>query len=446
MYKKKIVIILILLSIIGFGIYKTLLERKNSFDYIENAIVFMYKEDNKNTLKFLNKAHYSRDKDIYELINSLTDEDILDEFYKNKEGSSYGYAELKKARDLIFSNKIGEGIEKLKSSVNQGNVRAMSLLANYLYSLKRFEEAYIYFEMAFSNKEYKVFDKYMDMKNNLPEYINMEKLYFKYNQNKISDEQRIKLGKFLLSKNDAENAYKVLRPFLEINDFDARLAKIMYLEHELDNSHILKEYSKLYLENQIPKLAVLIAQRLDLNSKKNRNKILKLFESINHFDKDVEFIKANILYEDDKWSSSEEIYLKLANMNYSPAFIKLAKHYENKGELEKAIKMYKQSYLSGDDESAIKMYNIIRKNNDKNFLVSKEELSEYLNTSSYLGNDEAAYILATMSNDLKLKKKYALISFSKGNLKALELLIEIANKEKDKEKIKVYTNVLINNR
>lgn len=436
-------VVLIVLSIIYLKKY---LHVSKSFDYLENAIVNMYEEDDDKTLKFLNKSYLDEDKDIYDAINFLSDEKVLDEFYKNKEGSSYGYAEYRNATLLIFSNKLGEAIEKLKSSSEQGNIQATSFLANYLYSLKRYKEAYEYFEKAIELNDYTIYSTYIDMKENLEEYLKMEELFIKYNQNKISDIERHKLGNFLTNIDDNYNAYKVLRPFIEKEDVVALYSKAMYLEMEGEIEEALEIHKDLVKKYKYPKSALKIVENSDISTVSKRNKAIELLNQVSNFDNDVEFIKANLLFENDKWLEAKEIYDNLYESKYIPVYKKLAKYYENISESEKALKMYKLSFETGDIDSSINIYNMVE---SKEIDPNKEDLDyiNYLEIASKLGLSKASYILSKIYKDnTYLEKKYSILALAQGEIKGLENLLYLANLEGDKEKIKVFTNILINNK
>lgn len=436
-----VIIFLLILKLYFF--YKDDVE---AFNHMENAIISMYEENDKETIKYFEKAYLKNDKDVYLVINSLANEDVLDKFYENKDGLSFGYSEFKKGTYLIYSNKSSEGIKELEKSVKQNNRDATYFLALHLYSLKRYTEAFKYIEKAYKDKYYLVYPLYKDMKSNLNDYKYMEELYIKYNKNKINDVERMKLGKFLLEKDDVVSSYNILKPFLEYNNPDALYSKALFLDLEGEKEAALKIYKDLYLKYKDPKSAIKIAENSDISTKEKRDKILLILNEVEGFNKDVEFIKANILYENDRWIEAKKIYEDLLKYDYIPVYDKLAKYNENIGDTLTALKLYKESFEKGVLESALKHYNIIQDLKITNSIYSEIKEMSLLEEASKLGDANASYELSVSSKDIYDKKKYAIISLAQGKVEAVELLVDIANLEKDKNKIKVYTNILINNK
>ncbi|CAM3079060.1 tetratricopeptide repeat protein [Streptobacillus ratti] len=427
--------------------YKKLNYDSKTFDYIEDGIVSIYREENDLTLKNFEKAYRGNDVDIYEVINYLGDEDVLNSFYENKIGKSYGYAEYREATSLIFANKYEQAIDKLKEASNQGNIGATSFLATYLYSLKRYSEAYEYFEKAYAQNNYTIYTTYIDMKNNLEKFKRMEELYVKFNQNKIEDSERYILGKFLLDRDDVGVAYKILKPFIERENVDALFAKASFLEMEGETQNAIKIYRELYMKHKYAKSAMKIVQYSDLSTKNKRKKAIEILEQITEYNKDIQFMKANLLYENDEWKKAKEIYDSLELLEYNPVYNKLGEYYENSDEINKALEMYKKSFEIGNLDAILNYYSIVKnleitsgiKSNMSNYI-------DYLKIASKLGVGPASYEISLLSDDVDAKKKYAIIALSQNELKALELLVDLANKNGDKEKIRVYTNILINNK
>ncbi|NYV27306.1 hypothetical protein HP397_00495 [Streptobacillus felis] len=445
---KEISVILIfsLLIVLVFQYKKWSFDSK-TFDYIEDGIVSIYKEDNESTLKNFEKAFIGNDENIFEVINYLGDEEILDKFYENKTGKSNGYAEYREATLLIFSNKLEQAIDKLKEAASFGNVGATSFLATYLYSLKRYTEAFEYFEMAYNQNNYTVYPNYKDMRDHLEEFKKMEELYIKYNQNKIQDYERYALGKFLLDRDDVGEAYKILKPFLEENNNDALFAKASFLEMEGEVENAIKIYRDLYINHKYARAAIKLVENSDLTTKNKREKAIEILDEIKESNKDIQFMKANLLYENDDWKKAKEIYDDLVLSDYVPAYSKLGEYYENSDEINKALEMYKKSFENGN-LNAILSYHSLLKNlaittgRDVDIRNHKDELK----IASKLGLGAASYEIAVLTNDSYERKKYAIIALSQEELKSLELLVDLANKNGDKEKIMVYTNILINNK
>lgn len=441
------IIFLFALLILLIFQYKRLSFDSKTFDYIEDGIVSIYKEDNDTTLKNFEKAYIGNDEDIYEVINYLADEDVLNAFYEGKEGKSNGYAEYRDATLLIFSNKLEQAIDKLKEASNQGNLGATSFLATYLYSLKRYSEAYEYYELAYNKNNYTVYQTYIDMKNHLNEFKHMEELYAKFNQNKIEDSERYALGKFLLDRDDIGESYKILKPFIEKQNTDALFAKARFLEMEGEIENAIKIYRELYLKHKYAKAAIKLVENSDLSSKSRREKAIEILDEIKEYNKDIQFMIANLLYDNDEWEKAKHIYDSLELLEYSPVYVKLGEYYENLDEENKALKMYKKSFESGNLDSILKYHSLL-----KNLAITTGtdvDISNYvdeLKIASKLGLGAASYEIASLSNDKDTKKKYAIIALSQDEVKALELLVDLANREGLKEKIMVYTNILINNK
>lgn len=442
-----IIFTVFLILILSINVVYKLSRKLKSFEYIEKAIISEYKLEEETVLEYINAASKQNDADIYEVINGLVDINVLEKFYSDKDYKSFGYGEYYKGMQYIFSNKIGEAIKYLEKSANLNNIGANSFLATYLYSLKRYEEAYKYFEKSMNLKNYTIYPQYIDMKNNLDKYIKMEKLYIKYNQNNINDEDRYNLGKFLLEKDDIVDAYKILKPFLETEDKIAIYSKARFLELEGETKEALNIYKKLFSEYKDTKSAINIVQNSNITTKKNRKKLIELLDTVTEFDKELEFIKANLLYENDNWNEAKKIYDKLLKLEYIPVYKKLAKYYENTEEYFKSLNLYKEAFEKGDISVAT---NLMDLNENIKILHGDENTNfdyiSYLKHASKLGDKKSSLILSEKSNDIYNKKKYAIIALSQGEIKALEILVDIATKENDKAKIKVYTNVLINNK
>ena len=205
-------------------------------------------------------------------------------------------------------------------------------------------------------------------------------------------------------------------------------------------------YNELYKTYKHTRSAIKLVQNSDISTLNKRKEAIKLIEQVPHFDKELEFIKANLYFENDEWVKAKEIYDKLEKMEYIPVFRKLGEYYENSGDVYNSINMYKKAFESGDITVATKLVNL---NQEYKFLFNielNEEYDEYLKIASKLGDGESSLLLAQKSTDKYERKKYALIALSQENLKALEILIDIANSDKNKEKIKIYTNILINNK
>ena len=445
-FKEIVLIFSLVLIVFLIYLFKSNIYFNQAFDYVEEAVVKIYEEDNESTLKYLEKAADKNDPEIYEAINGLVEEEVLKNFYTNKEKISFGYAEYRNARFDIFSNKSGEAIEELEKAAKQNNLGATSFLAAYLYDLKRYTEAYKYYKQAYELKNYTVYPIYIDMKNNLDQYIQMEELYINYNQNNISDAQRLRLGKFLSEKGDVVNAYKVLKPFIEEKNVDALFAKAEYLELEGETTESQKIYKELYDTYKHIKSAMKLSINSDISTKNKRDEVIKLIDKIPEFNKSLEFVKANLYFENDEWLKAKEIYDKLEKMNYIPVYRKLGEYYENSGDVYNSINMYKKTFEYGDISVATKLVNL---NREYKFLFDidlNEEYDEYSKIASKLGDADSSFLLAQKSTNKYERKKYALIALSQENIKALEILIDIANSENDKEKIKIYTNILINNK
>ncbi|WP_073507640.1 tetratricopeptide repeat protein [Streptobacillus notomytis] len=441
------IIILFALTVLLIFQYKKLKYDNKTFDYIEDGIVSIYREENEETLKNFEKAYISNDIDIYEVINYLGDEVILNSFYKDKLGKSGGYAEYREATLLILSNKLDQAIDKLKEASDQGNLGATSFLATYLYSLKRYSEAYEYFQKAYKQNNYTIYPIYIDMKIHLEEFKRMEELYVKFNQNKIEDSERYILGKFLLDKEDVEVAYKVLKPFIEKENVDALFAKASFLEIEGEIENAIKIYRELYTKHKYPKSAIKLVEHSNLSTKNRRKKAIEILDKITEYNKDIQFMKANLLYDNDEWKKAKEIYDNLESLEYGPVYSKLGEYYENSDEINKALEIYKKSFEIGNLNSILNYYSIVKNlemtsgvENNKSYYI------DYLKIASKLGVGAASYEISMLSDDVDIKKKYAIIALSQNELKALELLVDLANKNGDKEKIRVYTNILINNK
>ena len=444
--KEIILVFSLVLVVFIVYLFKKNIYFNQAFDYVEEAVIKIYEEDNDNTLKYLEKAADKNDPEIYETINGLVDEEILKKFYDDKENISFGYAEYRNARYDLFSNKSGEAIEKLEKSAKQNNVEAIAFLASYLYNLKRYTEAYSYFKKAYELKNYTVYPIYIDMSKNLEEYKQMEELYIKYNKNDITSAERLRLGKFLIEKYDAVDSYKVLKPFIEEKNVDALFAKAQYLELEGELNEAMSIYKELYKTYKHTKSAIKLLQNSDISTISKRKENIELINQIPHFDKELEFIKANLYFENDEWVKAKEIYDKLEKMEYIPVYRKLGEYYENSGDPYNSINMYKKAFEFGDITVATKLVNL---NQEYKFLFDidlNEEYDDYLKIASKLGDAESSLLLAQKSTDKYERKKYALIALSQENIKALEILIDIANSDKNKEKIKIYTNILINNK
>ena len=445
-FKEIILIFSFVLVVFIIYLFKNTIYFNQAFDYVEDAVVKIYEEDNDKTLKYLEKAADKNDPEIYETINGLVDEEVLKKFYNDKENVSFGYAEYRNARYDLFSNKSGEAIEKLEKAAKQNNIEATAFLASYLYNLKRFTEAYNYYQKAYELKNYTVYPIYIDMTKNLEQYKQMEELYIKYNKNDITSSERLRLGKFLTDKYDAVDSYKVLKPFIEEKNVDALFAKAQYLELEGELDEAMNIYNELYKTYKHTRSAIKLVQNSDISTLNKRKEAIKLIEQVPHFDKELEFIRANLYFENDEWVKAKDIYDKLEKMEYIPVFRKLGEYYENSGDVYNSINMYKKAFESGDVTVATKLVNL---NQEYKFLFNielNEEYDEYLKIASKLGDGESSLLLAQKSTDKYERKKYALIALSQENLKALEILIDIANSDKNKEKIKIYTNILINNK
>lgn len=445
-FKEIILIFSFVLVVFIIYLFKNTIYFNQAFDYVEDAVVKIYEEDNDKTLKYLEKAADKNDPEIYETINGLVDEEVLKKFYNDKENVSFGYAEYRNARYDLFSNKSGEAIEKLEKAAKQNNIEATAFLASYLYNLKRFTEAYNYYKKAYELKNYTVYPIYIDMTKNLEQYKQMEELYIKYNKNDITSSERLRLGKFLTDKYDAVDSYKVLKPFIEEKNVDALFAKAQYLELEGELDEAMNIYKELYKTYKHTRSAIKIVQNSDISTLNKRKEAIKLIEQVPHFDKELEFIRANLYFENDEWVKAKDIYDKLEKMEYIPVFRKLGEYYENSGDVYNSINMYKKAFESGDITVATKLVNL---NQEYKFLFNielNEEYDEYLKIASKLGDGESSLLLAQKSTNKYERKKYALIALSQENLKALEILIYIANSDKNKEKIKIYTNILINNK
>lgn len=445
-FKEIILIFSFVLVVFIIYLFKNTIYFNQAFDYVEDAVVKIYEEDNDKTLKYLEKAADKNDPEIYETINGLVDEEVLKKFYNDKENVSFGYAEYRNARYDLFSNKSGEAIEKLEKAAKQNNIEATAFLASYLYNLKRFTEAYNYYKKAYELKNYTVYPIYIDMTKNLEQYKQMEELYIKYNKNDITSSERLRLGKFLTDKYDAVDSYKVLKPFIEEKNVDALFAKAQYLELEGELDEAMNIYNELYKTYKHTRSAIKLVQNSDISTLNKRKEAIKLIEQVPHFDKELEFIRANLYFENDEWVKAKDIYDKLEKMEYIPVFRKLGEYYENSGDVYNSINMYKKAFESGDVTVATKLVNL---NQEYKFLFNielNEEYDEYLKIASKLGDGESSLLLAQKSTNKYERKKYALIALSQENLKALEILIDIANSDKNKEKIKIYTNILINNK
>ena len=133
-------------------------------------------------------------------------------------------------------------------------------------------------------------------------------------------------------------------------------------------------------------------------------------------------------------------------MKFIPVYKKLGKYYENIGDTMQAIEMYKLSFENGDIDSAVNLNNLVQDLQSVFATPITEDYTNYLKLASKLGSSEASYKLANNLTDTYEKKKYAIISLSQENVKALTILIDLAGNSKDKEKIRVYTNILINNK
>ncbi|CAM3430933.1 tetratricopeptide repeat protein [Pseudostreptobacillus hongkongensis] len=444
----KEIIIVFILSILVLLIFsiKTYIYTSKPFDYIENAIVSMYDEDNKKTLKNFEKAYLGNDVDIYQVINGLADDEVISSFYKDKEEKSSGYAEYRKAQFLLYSNKTGEAIEELKKAANQNNIDALYFLGNYLYLSKRFTEAFEYIEKSYNLKDYRVVERYLEMKNSIAVYERMEELEFKYNKNTITKEEKLELGNFYIDKTFINDAYKILKPFIEENNKDALFAKANYIELEGDNDKALQIYKELFLKYKEARVALKVVQNSDISTKSNRTKLIKLLDEVKTYDRNLDFIKANLLFENDEWKEAKEIYDRLKNLKFIPVYKKLGKYYENIGDTMQAIEMYKLSFENGDIDSAVNLNNLVQDLQSVFATPITEDYTNYLKLASKLGSSEASYKLANNLTDTYEKKKYAIIALSQENVKALTILIDLAGNSKDKEKIRVYTNILINNK
>ncbi|WP_064612520.1 tetratricopeptide repeat protein [Streptobacillus moniliformis] len=445
--KEIFIIVLFALAILLIFQYKKLNYDSKTFDYIEDGIVSIYREENEEALKNFEKAYRGNDEDIYEVINYLGDEDILNSFYSNKIGKSSGYAEYREATSLIFANKYEQSIDKLKEASDQGNIGATSFLATYLYSLKRYSEAYEYFEKAYAQNNFTIYPTYVDMKNHLEEFKHMEELYVKFNQNKIEDSERYTLGKFLLDRDDVSVAYKILKPFIEMENVDALFAKASFLEMEGEIENAIKIYRELYIKHKYAKSALKLAEYSDLSTKSKRKKAIEILDQVVEYNKDIQFMKSNLLYSNDEWSKAKQIYDSLELLEYIPVYSKLGEYYENSDETNKALEMYKKSFEKGNLNSILNYYSIV-KNLEMTSGINPK-MSSYIDNlkiASKLGVGAASYEISLLSDDVDTKKKYAIIALSQNELKALELLVDLANKNGDKEKIRVYTNILINNK
>ena len=88
--KEIILVFSLVLVVFIIYLFKKNIYFNQAFDYLEEAVIKIYEEDNDKTLKYLEKAADKNDPEIYETINGLVDEEILKKFYNDKENISFG--------------------------------------------------------------------------------------------------------------------------------------------------------------------------------------------------------------------------------------------------------------------------------------------------------------------------------------------------------------------
>ena len=76
-FKEIVLIFSLVLIVFLIYLFKSNIYFNQAFDYVEEAVVKIYEEDNESTLKYLEKAADKNDPEIYEAINGLVEEEVL---------------------------------------------------------------------------------------------------------------------------------------------------------------------------------------------------------------------------------------------------------------------------------------------------------------------------------------------------------------------------------
>lgn len=422
MKKTLIRIIITILLAITLVYIKYPKDQGTYYDNLEKAIILYYSGNKNDSLKYFNYAYKKNSKEdlLYLFVNLFLDEEDAMKFYKDKRDKSVGFDYFFEA---IIDYDIETKSEKLEKSISQHNEYALNELYGIYYENYNFEKLFTLLE---KEKESEVHKNSYDIffSNNLidkkDKLLKTEKLYNKYLNGNISEEERRTLGNLLISLNNYSafvDAYDVLKMFLKEKDLNALFAKYITLESDTKEAKEIFDF----LINKNYKRAIII----DIYENKNFYNISK--------DNEVNLYLANLAYDYDMWKLATKLYDKLEK--YEPAHLYRARYYKNMGETEKAYEEYKKAYLF--DSSYESAENLI----ELSIMLHKEKEALEITDNFISKYNEKRLLLEYKRAKLEDKKKFALAMWLTSPLEASKLLLEITDK-KDKSKIRFYTNFI----